>query len=143
MPTKFLKLGFDDRVLCERSFRNIYLNGNRVGFNLGVNLNYYRGLHVSCIERLEVKVNGETIPEYLILFCINGKKFSVSQLKDLFAEFWSIKNTAHLEIYNYGLPEGKHDIALTLELRIPYMKFAPRTYGAVDSSAHKKMTILN
>jgi hypothetical protein len=66
MPTVFIKLGFDDKVLCEKSFRNIFLNGNQVGFNLGINLNYYRGLHVSCIEKLEVKVDGETIPEHFL-----------------------------------------------------------------------------
>jgi hypothetical protein len=142
MPTVFIKLGFDNKVLCEKSFRNIYLNEVPVGFNLGINLNYYRGLHVSCIEKLEVKVDGEILPEHLYLFCINGKKFSISQLKDLYAEFWGIKDTANLEIYNNGLSDGEHDVELTLHFRSPYMKFAPRFYGTIDSSARKTMTLL-
>ena len=142
MPTKFIKLGFEDNVLCEQSFRNIILNRVPVGFQLGINLNYYRGLHVSCIEKLEVKVDGEKIPEHLICFCINGKKFTLSQLKDLYAEFWGIKNTARLEIYNSGLSAGEHDVELTLELRSPYMRFAPRIYGAIDGSARKRMTLV-
>jgi hypothetical protein len=136
MPTKFIKLGFDNRVLCEKSFKNILLNDVAQGFNLGVNLNYYRGLHVSCIEELELKIDGEVIPEHLILFCINGKKFSINQLKDLYAEFWGLK------VYNGGLQEGEHDVDLTLHIRSPYMQFAPRIYGQIDSSASKRMTLM-
>jgi hypothetical protein len=143
MPTVLIKLGFDDKVLCEKSFRNSYLNGVPVGFNLGINLNYYRGLHVSCIEKIEVKVDGEVLPEQLYIFCINGKKFSISQLKDLYAEFWGIKQTANLEIYNNGLPEGEHEVELTLHFRSPYMKFAPRIYGTIDSSSRKVITLIS
>jgi hypothetical protein len=141
MPVKFLKLGFDDRVLRQESFKNIYLNGNKVGFNVGLRLNYYRGQHISTIERLELKIDGQPISEHYILFCINDKKFTIPQLKELFAEFWALRTTVNLEIYNGGLPEGEHDVELTLELRIPYMKFAPRTYGSLDSSARKTMVL--
>ncbi len=143
MAVKFLKLGFDKRVLRQESFKNLYLNDNKVGFNLGIRLNYYRGQHLSTIERLEVKVDGELIPQNLILFCINDKKFTIPQLKDLFAEFWAFRKTANLEIYNGGLSEGEHDIELILELRIPYMKFAPRTYGSLNSTVHQTMVLTN
>jgi hypothetical protein len=141
MPVKFLKLGFDDRVLLEKNFKNIYLNNNPVGFNVGIKLNYYRGQHVSTIERLELSVDGQAIPQHLILFCINDKKFTIPQLKDLFGEFWPLRTTVNLEVYNGGLSVGEHDVELALELRIPYMKFAPRTYGSLDSSARKKMVL--
>lgn len=141
MPVKFLKLGFDDRVLRRESFRNLYLNGNKVGFNLGIRLNYYRGQHVSTIEHLDLKVDGQPITPHLILFGINGKKFMLSQLPQLFAEFWPLRTTANLEVYNGGLSEGEHEVELTLHLRIPYMKFAPRTYGSLDSSAQQTLLL--
>lgn len=141
MPVKFLKLGFDDRVLRQENFRPISLNGNTVGFLLGIRLNYYRGQHVSTVEQLALNVDGQDIPPHLILFCINGKKFPLSQLPDLYAEFWSLRTTAYLEVYNGGLADGEHEIDLTLHLRIPYMKFAPRTYGSLDSSVCKKMIL--
>lgn len=141
MPVKFLKLGFDDRVLSEKTFKNIYINNNPVGFNLGIKLNYYRGQHVSTIERLELSVDGQAIPQHLILFCIHDKKYTIAQLKDLFGEFWPLRTTVNLEVYNGGLSAGEHDVDLALELRIPYMKFAPRTYGSLDSSARKKMVL--
>jgi len=136
-----MKLGFEDRVLSETHFRNIKLNGKVVGFNLGVFLNYYRGLPVSCIENLEVKVGGETVSPHLVCAVVNEKKFSVEQLASLHAEFWGIRKKIDLEIYNGGLEPGEHEVELTLHLRNPYMRFAPRVYGMIDGSASKKMAL--
>ncbi|GAB3098228.1 hypothetical protein GCM10027217_15240 [Pseudomaricurvus hydrocarbonicus] len=136
-----MRLGFDDRILSNKHFQPIALNDNTVGFNLGVYLNYYRGVAISCIDKLELSVNGKSVPEHFICVVINEKKFTVAQLKDLYSEFWGIRNKIDLEVYNGGLPPGEHDIELTLELRNPYMRFAPRVYGMFDSSAHKTMTL--
>jgi len=142
MPTKAMKLGFEDKVLQEDSLRNIKVNGNTVGFHVGIHLNYYRGLHVSCVEKLELKVDGQAVPEDRIVFGINGKKFMISQLKYLFSEFWGIKMMAHLEVYNgAGLAEGEHDVELILELRNESMRFGPGIYGTIDGSARKKLAL--
>lgn len=141
MPTRLMKLGFEDRVLSQEHFRNIVLNEKQVGCSIGVYLNYYRGLPVSCIEKLELTIDGEIVPEQLICVAIRDKKFSVSQLKYLFSEFWGTRTRIDLEVYNGGLAHGRHDVGLTLELRSPYMRFAPRIYGALDSSSTKTMTL--
>lgn len=141
MPTKLMRLGFDERVLSDADFKNIRLNDTPVGFNLGVYLNYYRGVAFSCIDRLELKIDGETIPEHLLALVINEKKFTVAQLKTLHAEFWGIRKRLDIEVYNGGLAAGEHEVELTLELRNPYMRFAPRVYGMFDSSAHKTMQL--
>ena len=56
MPTKFMKLGFDERVL--RRLANETENGAPVGYVLDVGLNYYRGTPISAVERLELTVDG-------------------------------------------------------------------------------------
>lgn len=141
MATRFIKLGYDDRVLSGMHFRNITLNGRVVGFNLGVFLNYYRGLPVSCVENLELKVDGETIPPHLVCAVVNEKKFTIEQLQGLHAEFWGIRKRIDLEVYNGGLEPGEHEVELTLHLRNPYMRFAPRVYGMIDGSASKRMAL--
>lgn len=142
MPTKAMKLGFDNKVLQEDSLRNIRVNGKTVGFHVGIHLNYYRGLHVSCVEKLELKVDGKTVPEDRIVFGINGKRFTISQLKYLFSEFWGVKTMARLEVYDgAGLDEGEHDVELTLELRNESMRFGPGIYGTIDGSARKTLTL--
>ncbi len=51
MPTKFMKLGFDEQVL--RGLRN-----EDGGYVVEVGLNYYRGTPISAVERLELSVDG-------------------------------------------------------------------------------------
>ena len=54
MPTKFMKLGFDEQVL--RGLRN-----EDGGYVVEVGLNYYRGTPISAVERLELSVDGERV----------------------------------------------------------------------------------
>lgn len=59
---QLMKLGFEKRVLRSDGFYNLLLNGKQVGFNLDLRINYYRGLPLSSVQKIEVKVDGETIP---------------------------------------------------------------------------------
>ncbi len=141
MATFFMKLGFTERVLADEGFHNILLNGEKVGVNLDININYYRGLALSCIQKLKVKIDGKEIPQNLMVFALNEKKFPVDRLPELFEEYWGIKETAHLMIFNGGLEDGEHEVDLTLHLRNPYMQFGPGMYGAIDSSSKKTMML--
>lgn len=141
MPTQFMKLGFEDRVIREEDFYNILLNGKQVGFNLDLRINYYRGLPLSSVQKIELTIDGEKIPEYLMMFELNGKCFAISQLPELYSEYWGIKTPAHLRVFNYGLAPGEHDVGVRIEYKSPYMKFAPGIYGMIDGSCEKRMAI--
>lgn len=141
MPTKFIKCGFEDHVVREDGFYNILLNGKRVGFNLDLRINYYRGLPLSSVRTLEISIDDKKIPEQQIIVELNGKTFSVRQLKELYAEFWGIKTPMHLRVFNGGLEEGGHDVAATIIYQSPYMEFASGVYGQIDGSGSKRMKI--
>lgn len=141
MATFFMKLGFTERVIQEEGFYNVLLNGEKVGVNIDLCINYYRGLPVSCIQELQVKIDGEEIPQYLMLFSLNEKKFPADRLPQLFEEYWGIKEIAHLLIFNSGIEDGEHEVEVTLHFRNPYMQFAPGVYGAIDSSGKKVMKL--
>ncbi len=141
MATKYMKLGFENRVINEERFFNLTLNNKKVGVNIGIALNYYRGLHLSCLQELKVKIDNQEIPSYLILFNLNGKKFNLNELKDMHQEYWGIKEIANLQIFNNGLEEGEHNIEIEMYLKTPYMQFAPGIYGAISSSAQKNLVL--
>ena len=141
MPTKYIKTGFEDRVIRSDGFYKILLNGKEAGFNLDLRLNYYRGLPLSSVETLELTIDGKKIPETNMFAELNGKVFSIGHLKELFMEYWGIKSVMHLRVYNYNLAPGAHDVELTLLLRRPYMMFGPGEHGAIDSSASKQLTL--
>lgn len=137
MATKFMKLGFEDNVIKEDEFYNLELNGEIVGVNIGLGLNYYRGMHLSCVQNLQIMIDGQEVALHLMLLELKGKKFPIDRLPSLFEEYWGIKETASLLIFNSGLEERKHEVEVILHLRNPYMQFAPGIYGAVDSSCKK------
>lgn len=67
---------------------------------------------------------------------INGKRFSPEQLPELYAEYWYLLDEAEIQVDQPGgLAVGEHALALTLELRSPYMLTGPnRAYATIDSS---------
>lgn len=141
MPTLYMKLPHEDKVLREDALSELKLGDNPVGFTLSVGLNYYRGLPLSAVETLEVTVDGEVIPAHLMLIEFNEKLFMPEHLPLAFTEFWGIKRDLLIRVYNGGLPEGEHEVSVQLILRNVYMKFGPGAFGMVDGSATRTLTL--
>ena len=81
-----------------------------------------------------------------IIFGINGKEFSVYQLPHLVSEFWTILTPANIKVRKPGgLPDGEHEIELTLMLRSPYMPLpggeGEHNYVPIDSCDKKVLII--
>lgn len=141
MPTLFMKLPHEDKVLRADALRELRLDEEVVGFTLDVGLNYYRGLPLSAVERFELTVDGERVPDEIVLVELHDKVFLPGQLALAWTEFWGIKRDLRVRVYNGGLADGEHEVALTLELRNVSMKFGPGTYGMVDGSATRTLTL--
>ncbi|WP_172119232.1 C-glycoside deglycosidase beta subunit domain-containing protein [Actinomyces faecalis] len=139
MPTKFMKLGFDEKVL--RRLANETEEGRAVGYVLDVGFNYYRGTPVSAIERLELSVDGQRVDEDRILVEVNGKFLRISQLPLAFTEYWGVKTPLRLHVSGEPLAAGQYDVDLVCECRVVYMEFAPGVFGMLDASARKTLTV--
>ena len=141
MPTLFMKLPHEDKVLRTDALRELRLNQEVVGFSLDIGLNYYRGLPLSAVEKLEIAVDGEALSPHLMLVELNEKLFMPEQLALAWTEFWGIKRDLHVKVFNGGLADGEHDVAVRLDLRNVYMQFGPGAYGMVDGSATRTLTL--
>ena len=141
MPTLFMKLPHEDKVLRPDALRELKLGDQTVGFTLEVGLNYYRGLPLSAVEEFEITVDGEPVPAARMLVEFNEKLFMPEQLKLAWTEFWGIKRDLRVRVYGDGLAEGDHDVAVRLTLRNVYMQFGPGAYGMVDGSATRTLTL--
>ncbi|RCX09917.1 hypothetical protein DFR58_13211 [Anaerobacterium chartisolvens] len=138
-----LRIAFVD-VVCDNSLKNVYVNGNNAGFEFDIRLAYYRGHYLSCIDLLEVYVDGEKVPEETVRFGLNGKEFSVCQLKYCFNEFWRLRNPARISVIkDGGLNAGKHHIEIKLMLRVPYMALGgDHNYMPLDSCGEKTLEVV-
>jgi len=141
MPTLFMKLVHEDKVLRPQALRVLRLGEETVGYSLDIGLNYYRGLPLSAVEKLELSVDGQAVPEHLMLFEFNEKLFQIDHLAQAWTEFWSIKKDLRLKVFNGGLAQGEHEVALRLELRNVSMRFGPGVYGMIDGSATRTLTL--
>lgn len=128
-----LRLNFVD-VVCDDSLKHLYVNGKKAGCQFDVRLSYYRGHFLSVIDRLEVEIDGEKIPQEAISFCLRDEEYGIAQLHDLVSVFWPIAEPATIKVLKKGgFTAGEHDINFILYFRSPYMIVGPDLYMPIDS----------
>ena len=120
------------------SFKNLYINGRKNGFEFDVQLAYYRGHYLSDIDLLEVYLDGEKMPQEAVTFEIKGKELPVYKLTHAVTEFWSQVEPAKIRVIKKGGVEtGEHEVELKLMLRVPYMQIGPdHNFMPLDSGDH-------
>ncbi len=116
--------------ICDDGFANFSANGNVLGYTVRIRLNRYRSLPLSGVTELQLKIDGQVVNPMDIAFRLNDKEFMISQLKDLYNEYWNCLDKAELQVRRPGgLSAGEHQVDLTLKMRIPYITL-PWTYGS-------------
>lgn len=93
-----------------RGFHNIKKDGNVVGFQFRMRLNYYRGCFLSQLRFGKVIVDGKSYEGDDVIFCINGVDYYPSDMEQLGNVMWHNQDCAVIKIMNGGLEQGYHDI---------------------------------
>lgn len=138
-----MRMQMNEEIIKKQSFRNLYINGAKNGFEFDVQLAYYRGHFLSDIDLLEVYVDGEKLPAEAVTFELNGKEMPVYKLSHAVTEFWSQVVPARIRaIKKGGLSAGEHELELKLMLRVPYMQIGPgHTFMPLDSGDRVTVTV--
>lgn len=109
-------------IIQYRGFHNIEDNGDVIGFQLCVRSGYYRGIWLSQLRPGRVIVDGELFPWNTIIWNINGKDYSVSEMEECGDEFWRITDVAILKVMKQGgLTQGFHDVVVRFGASCSYM----------------------
>ncbi len=139
-----MRMKISEEIIQTKSFRNLYINGAKNGFEFDVQLAYYRGHFLSDVELLEVYVDGEKMPQEAVTFELNGKELPIYKLKYAVTEFWSQVVPARIRVIKKGgLPVGERELELKLMLRIPYMQLGPEhNFMPLDSGDKVKVTVM-
>ena len=106
----------------------LYSKNNKMTNSVYIQLRlpWYRGLPVSCIDRLEFTVNGKLMPKENTHLMLNGVPFTVDELVNLTDSTWFVLDTKEIELaFDQPLAEGEHEVSLLMHLRIPYYKNVP------------------
>jgi Domain of unknown function (DUF6379) len=115
---------FEKYMIVEDDVQNVVENGKITGFQFGARLPYYRGLGLSMVEEIGIKIDGEEIPQSKIKFTVHGNIYSLAQMETEPEDRWEMGEVAYITIPKEGgLTKGDHKINLMLNLRISYMPF--------------------
>ena len=133
-----MRMKLNSEIIKKNSFKNLYINGRKNGFEFDVQLAYYRGHYLSDIDLLEVYLDGEKMPQEAVTFEIKGKELPVYKLTHAVTEFWSQVEQAKIRVIKKGGVEaGEHEVELKLMLRVPYMQIGPdHNFMPLDSGDH-------
>lgn len=89
---------------------------------LGVRLNWYRSVPLSCIERLEIALDGVPLDPERTSLELDGVRSPVRELAALDERWWHVLDTATVRIdLEDRPPEGPHAVDLVIGTRIPYL----------------------
>ncbi len=100
------------------------------GFEFQVHLLWYRSLPLSCVEKVNVKLNGEEIDPGTIRFGVNDHLYQLDTLEEKTDETWFVQDPAHLVIKKpQALTKGQpYTIEAEVVVRIPYIKVGPKKF---------------
>ncbi len=108
--------------------RNIYENGEKIGYALDVRITGYRGLPINQIQQLAFEVDGQWIPDECKELWYEGKRYPMSDIgMDKFDNNWMWKYTDALRIFFAipgGIEQGVHHVIFGEALRDHYSTVA-------------------
>ena len=96
---------------------------------LSVRLNWYRSLPLSCVEQLEVRLDGEPLEPATVE--LDGIRSPIADLATADDRWWHVLDAARVRVPLRRAPEpGRHEVEVALGSRIPYL-VAPDGSAAV------------
>jgi uncharacterized protein DUF6379 len=106
-----------DQVIADGSLR-----AGEDDFSFDLRMPWYRALPLSCLEGLEVTIDGEPVPSEGLRLVLGGKTYKLSDLPPLYDEWWYVADPADVHAPKPGgLADGEHELDVTIALRIPYI----------------------
>ncbi|MGX5654263.1 C-glycoside deglycosidase beta subunit domain-containing protein [Geodermatophilus nigrescens] len=111
----------DRNVIQGRGFRNVVEDGRVTGFQLVLRNPNYRGVAASLLDGVEVTVDGETVPDSVPLWTLQGRTYTLDELRATTDVRWQLDEPATITVPRPGgLTTGVHDVRVVVYLRRPY-----------------------
>ena len=101
------------QIYNPEGFKNIEKNGVVIGYQFQFKAQYYRGITLSIIRDIQIRVDDEEVKREDIRFSVNGETFTLEQMRTVidpdyrweFGEFATVS-----VIKDGGLSKGQHHI---------------------------------
>ena len=132
-------VAYNEIMICKKPMRNTIVAGIPVGYEFQIKYPSYRGCYLSCIENLYFEVDGVKLADTEVFFGLNGKQFTIRELKDLFREYWFVNDPATIRVLQPGgIAKGKHLVRVYMKHRVPYTGYFG-TYLTLESDRTEEL----
>jgi len=145
---------FEKYMIMTQEFKNVKEKMNVIGFQVKVRLPYYRGVWLSTIHHLELKVDDESFSRDKITFWIGSRRFTRDELENATSVRWFFGEPATLTVAKPGgLSIGMHTVYYSIGWRHSYVPesdpkkiygFPPGVAAMLDAptATSKRMTLV-
>ena len=90
---------------------------------------------------MRVFIDDVEIPQENLRFGVNNKFFLMSEIKDMYKEYWFTGSKAIMRIVDEnGIAPGKHKVKMLMSHKIPYTGYFG-SYLVVDSDCEKTLSV--
>ena len=132
---------FSEYMVCKDDIKKCKVANVNYGYEFQVRYPTYRGTYLCNIEELIVKVDGKVIDNKDIRLGLNGKWFLMSELPELFKEYWFTGKPATLRVLDDNeLAAGKHEVFVEMKHKIPYTGYFGN-FLVVDSKCTQTLNV--
>ncbi len=109
-------------MLTDQVIRDGSLQATATGFRFDLRLPWYRALPLSCVEGLEVTLDGAAAPPEDLSIEVDGQTFALSDLPPLHDRAWYVTDAAHVTAARSKPAfNEQHELDVTIHVRIPYI----------------------
>lgn len=90
------------------------------GASFALRMPWYRSLPLSCLEGVEVGIDGERVDPGDLRLSLAGRTYALADLRPLHDEWWHVADPIAVHVPLELVP-GEHELDVTVALRIPYI----------------------
>lgn len=109
------------RPLKADSLKNKVFGDSCTGYTFELGTLSYRGIWVSTIEDIELKVDGEVVPKCDMLFYVNGMCFPIDDMVSHTEVFWGVLDKGVVNVNKIGgLSKGEHKFEIVIKKRADF-----------------------
>lgn len=123
---------WEQYLIVDGSLKNDVQGGAVTGCTLAIRTCWYRSLAVTLIRRLEVRIDGELIPQEDIFFQVedNPNTYRLDEIgPEQSEEYWYLNKYGYLHLRKSGgLAKGPHTAEVLLEVFVTYHNYPDATY---------------
>lgn len=112
---------FEKYVVHPNGFRNVRDAEQIIGYEVQLRVPYYRGIPMSCVQELKLKVDDEAVAPEDMTIIVKDESFAYHELSTAIHHRWEMTDPITIFVAKPGgLSAGEHKVHGFVSLRISY-----------------------